>query len=187
MIKLDVLNFVYDNAEPAFTEMASGYYHHRVTKMLYSKLAFDAKLAAEGKAFAVGEIGDQSLSYKATHASIVSRGTVKATVHVPTGHPITISVTKAPTATTDDTGTVTVAGGPADKAYTVTFTVKDAGSFGDDVQNVTIAKGDTAAVAAGKIAAASSDPNAVVTAAGAVMTITPKIGSTIAKLTVSIA
>lgn len=184
-IKLDVLNFVYDDAEPAFTEMASGYYLHRVTQKLYSKPAFDAWLTAEGKSFGAKEVGAQSASYMATHFSLASRGTPASPPVA--GHPITVSVTKAPTATADDTGTVTVAGGPADKAYTVTFTVKDAGSAGDDVQNVAIAKGDTAAVAAGKIAAASSDPNAVVTAAGAVITVKPKSGSTIAKLTVSIA
>jgi hypothetical protein len=62
--------------------------------------------------------------------------------------------------------------------------VREAKSGGDDVQNVSILKGDTAAQAAAKIAAASSDPNAVVTAAGAVVTVTPSAGSTITKLTV---
>ena len=203
-IKLDVLNFPYDSAEPAFTELASGYYHHRVNKRLYEKGAFDAKLVAEGKAFEAGEVGDQSAGYKATHLSIVSGGTATAPAKAPAKAPatapatapakapaavvtlaaITASVTKVPSATADDTGTVTVAGGPADKAYTVTFTVKEATSGGDDVQNVAIAKGDTAAQAAAKVAAASSDPNAVVTASGAVVTVKPSSGSTIAKLSV---
>ena len=187
-IKLDVLNFPYDSAEPAFTELASGYYHHRANKRLYEKGAFDAKLVAEGKAFEAGEVGDQSAGYKATHLSIVSGGTDKAPSKAPavvvTLAAITASVTKVPSATADDIGTVTIAGGPADKAYMITFTVREATSGGDDVQNVAIDKGDTAAQAAAKVAAASSDPNAVVTASGAVVTVKPSSGSTIAKLSV---
>ena len=187
-IKIDVLNFEYDDAEPAFTEMTSGYYYHRVTKRLYGKASFDAWMTAHSLSFGTGELGDQSTGYKANHLSIASRGTPKtAAAPAPTGKPITISVTKAPAATNDDTGTVTVAGGPADKAYTVTLTVKGQASAGDDVQNVAIAKGDTAAAAAGKIAAASSDPNVTAVAAGAVITFTPKAGTQISKLTVSIA
>jgi hypothetical protein len=183
-IKQDVLGFDYDDTEPAFTEMASGYYHHRVDKRLYDKPSFDAWLTAKGKSFAAGEVGPQSTAYKATHLSIASRGTA-AVPAVPAA--ITASVTKAPTLTADDTGQITVAGGPADKAYTVTVIIKETKSGGDDIQNVAVGIGDTAAKVAGDIAAAISDPNVTSVAVGAVVTVTPSAGSTIAKLTVAVA
>jgi len=184
-IKLDVLNFPYDDAVPAFTELASGYYYHRIDKRLYEKKSFDAKLAAEGKSFAAGEVGDQPASYKADHLSIASRGT--PVVPAAPGAPITVSVTKVPSVTADDTGVITIGGGPADKAYTITLTLEGQNSGGADVQNVAIAKGDTAAVAAGKVVAAESDPDVVSAAVGAVITFTPKTGDNIKTLTVSIA
>ena len=183
-IKLDVLNFPYDNAEPAFTEMVGGYYHHRVNKRLYERGSFDAWLAAEGKTFAAGEVGDQSASYKATHETIVSRGTVK--FYAVKLAPVTVSVTKVPSVTADDTGAITIAGGPADKPYTITFTVREAKSGGDDVQNILIAKGESAEVIATNISFASSDPYIYASAAGRVVTVAPSAGSTIAKLSILI-
>lgn len=190
-LQFDVLGYTYDDSEPAFTLLKGGYrYYHRITGQQFDKASFDAWMTASGKSFGANELGVPSAAWQAGHNTIISRSNTVASGGGGgggTGAPITATVTKAPTATADDTGTITVAGGPADKAYTVTVTLKDAASAGDDVQNVSIAKGDTAAQAATKIAAAESDPNATATAVGAVITYTPKSGSTLAKLSVSVA
>jgi hypothetical protein len=55
------------------------------------------------------------------------------------------------------------------------------------VQNIPVAKGATAAKAAADIAAGISDPNVTAIAAGAIVTVSPKSGSTLDKLTVSVA
>ena len=183
-IAIDVLNFEYDDAEPAFIQR-DGYYLHLKTHMEYDKPSFAKWMAAEGLSFGAKEVGTVSASYQANHAwggLLVGKTTAAVTPA-----PIAVSVTKAPSVTADDTGVVTVAGGPADKAYTVTLTVRGQASGGDDVQNVSIAKGATAGAAAAAIAAASSDPNVTAAAAGAVVTFTPKAGTHMTKLTVSIA
>jgi len=187
-LKIDVLGFEYEDSVPAFTELTSGYYYHRISKKMYGKPSFDAWLTAEGKAFGTGELGDQPASYKADHFSIVTRGT-PVTAGPPPGPapaPLTVSVTKVPTTTANDTGSVTIAGGPADKAYTITLTLEGQNSGGADVQNVAIAKGDTAAVAAGKVVAAESDPDVSSSNIGGVIIFTPKTGDNIKTLSVSI-
>ena len=181
-LRFDMYNRTYDDAEPVFCDAYGGVMvydrldHDMVTKA--SLMAYAAKI---GYTLAAPEIGEPSNAYKINNDWPGEDPAAAAP------KPITASVTKAPATTADDTGIITVAGGPADKAYTATITIKDAASSGDDVQNVAIAKGDTAAAAAGKIAAAVSDPNVTATAAGAVITIKPKSGSHFTKLSVSIA
>jgi hypothetical protein len=186
-LQLDVLGFRYDDSEPAFTLLTGGlFYYHFASAKEYEKTSFDAWMTKQGKTFGAKELGAPSAAYLAQHNTIASRVGAPSTPP-PTGAPITASVTKAPTTTADDTGTITVAGGPADKAYTITVTVKDKASSGDDVMNIPVAKGATAAKAAADIAAGVSDPNITAAASGAVVTFTPKTGSYVEKLTVSVA
>ena len=183
-LQIDVLGFTFDDAEPAFV-LRDGYYLHIAEHKLYGKASFDAKLTAEGKAFDAKELGVTSAAYKATHSwSGYFVGNAAPVV----GAPITVAVTKTPTTTADDTGEVTIGGGPADKAYTITLTIRDAKSGGDDVQNVAIAKGDNVNAVLAKLIAAISDPNAVGTIRpGGVLEVSPAAGSTLTKLQVSIA
>lgn len=192
-IKFDVLGFEFDNVEPAFTEIDGEFYYHFYQKKLYEKGAFDAMLTAKGKAFGTGELAVPSAGFIKNHGSIVTRvdaselsGGGAAVVAPPSTAPITAAVTKAPTATSDDTGQITISGGPANRAYMIGVALQDAASSGVDAQNVTIDAGDTAAVAAGKVAAAESDPNASAVASGAVITYSPASGSTLTSLTVAV-
>jgi len=184
-LRYDFYNRIYDDAEPVFIYAYN-------TSMVYDRLArrevstssLMAVTAAAGYTLAAPEIGMASAAWLVANDFPGDDG-ISPTP--PAAAPITASVTKAPTTTADDTGQITVAGGPADKAYTITVTVKDALSGGDDVQNIPVAKGATAAKAASDIAAGISDPNVTATAAGAVVTVAPGAGSTIDKLTVSVA
>ena len=189
-IAIDVLGFRYDDTNPAFTDTGNGFYLHWAEAKMYDKKSFDAWMTANTKSFGSKELGQPSAAFLKDHrwgGIAAAAAPAPKPPAAPTLAPITISITKAPSNTADDVGTVTVAGGPADKAYTVTLTVHGQGSAGDDVQNVSIPKSTTAAAAAGLIAAASSDPNVTAAAAGAVITFTPKAGTHITKLTVSIA
>ena len=185
-LRYDFYNRIYDDAEPVFIYAYN-------TSMVYDRLdhkevstsSLLAVTAAAGYTLAAPEIGMGSAAWLVANDFPGEDGVSTAPPVVTA--PITASVTKAPSSTADDTGQVTVAGGPADKAYTITFTVKGAGSGGDDVQNIAVAKGDTAAQAAAAIVAGISDPNVTATAVGAVVTVTPKTGTAIAKLTISIA
>ncbi len=193
-IALSVLSQRYDDVEPCF--IVSGvFYYNRIDTQLYKKKEFDAWMAAQTPplVFGANEVGTLSAGYLATHIGIPpSTGAVTppvppvVTPPAVTGAPITVAVSKTPSATADDTGQVTLGGGPADKGYMINMTIKDAASAGDDVQNVAIAMGDTAAQAATKVDAAIGDPNVTHAVVGAVVTITPKVGSTIDKLIVSI-
>ena len=128
-LQIDVLGYRYDDSEPAFTLLTGGvFYYHFAGRKEYEKASFDAWMTKQGKAFGAKELGTPSAAYLAQHNTIASR--VGAPPTPPPGAPITASVTKAPTSTADDTGTITVAGGPADKAYTITVTAKDALSSG---------------------------------------------------------
>jgi hypothetical protein len=62
--------------------------------------------------------------------------------------------------------------------------VREAKSGGDDVQNILVAKGESAEVIATGISFAVSDPYIYASAVGRVVTIEPSSGSTIAKLSV---
>lgn len=104
----------------------------------------------------------------------------------PAPAPITASVTKAPTSTADDTGEITVAGGPADKAYQLFVEVKDASSAGLDDQTIDIPIGTTAEEAAQLIVDHESDPNVVSSRTGAVVEMAPAAGSTIETLTITV-
>ncbi len=194
-IALSVLSQRYDDVEPCF--IVSGvFYYNRIDTQLYKKKEFDAWMAAQTPplVFGANEVGTLSAGFLATHDGIPPSTGAATPPAVPpvvvppvvTGAPITLSVTKAPAATADDTGQVTIAGGPADKGYMINMVIKDAASAGDDVQNIPVAKGDTAAQVAVKVDAAIGDPNVTHAVAGAVVTVTPKVGSTIDKLTVSI-
>jgi hypothetical protein len=183
-MRIDVLGFEYDDVEPAFIQR-DGYYLHLKTHRIYGKPSFVKWLAAEGLSFGAKELGTLSSAYQSTHlwgGLFVGKTTAATTLA-----PITASVTKAPIVKANDTGEITVAGGPADKTYTATVTIRDAASGGDDVQNVGIAKGDTSGTVAAKIAAAVSDPNVKASATGSVVEVKPKAGSHFTKLTVSIA
>lgn len=108
----------------------------------------------------------------------------------PSGAKVTASVTKTPAAP-DDTGTITFAGGPADKAYVVTVVVKDSTDAADVTVTANIAVGNTATAAATALVAAwpSGTPAAskvTVSRSTKVVTLTPTTGGTIEKLTVNI-
>lgn len=181
-MKLGFRQFEYDDSAPLYIDTFGGArVFNRITRKTLDKASLLAVMAKEGYTPASGEIGPAPASWATNHLIPGSSATP-----VVTGAPITVAVTKAPTTTADDTGKITVAGGPADKAYTVNVLIKDASSAGDDVQNVAIAKGDTAIQAATAIAVAISDPNVKVNRSYAVLTITPKAGSFIEKLQVSI-
>ena len=71
-LKTDVLGFQYDDAEPAFTEEASGrFYYHLRTKRLLERKSFNARLEQDGKAFADGELGSPSDDYIARHEGML--------------------------------------------------------------------------------------------------------------------
>ena len=77
--------------------------------------------------------------------------------------------------------------GATDEAARASHRLHDAAKDpGQDITNVTIAKGDTAAQAAAKLQAGVSDPSCVASVKGAVVTITPSAGSTVQVLTVTI-
>ena len=182
-IKLTVQGQRYDDAIPAYMELQGGYYYNRIDGKLYEKTSFDAWMTANSLTFGTGELGDFPASYLKDFIGLP--GTAKPAAPV-TLSALTISVTKAPT-NADDVGEATVAGGPADKAYIITLTVKGEDSAGDDVQNVTIPKGKTAVEAAALLAAAEADPNVTPSTRGAILVITPTAGKKIAKFTVAIA
>ena len=183
-IAIDVLNFEYDDAEPAFVQR-DGYYLHLKTHMEYDKPSFAKWMKAQGLTFGPLEIAPPSDNYVHEHSWQGLLYTAPSTIMMLDS--ITASVTKTPTVKNNDTGEITFAGGPSDDPYTVTLTIRDAASGGDDVQNVAIAKYDTVGTVAAKVAAAVSDPNVKATASGAVVTFKPKAGSHFTKLTVSIA
>lgn len=184
-VKLDVLGYRYDDVEPAFTDTGQGFYLHWRSHKMYDKKSFDAWMVSKSLSFGAKEVGKPSALFLANH----SWGGLAAGAPSPpvvTLAPITATVTKVPSNAADDTGAVTVAGGPADKAYTVTLTIHGQGSPGDDVQNVPVAKGATAEQVAAALAVASSDPNVTAAASGKVVTFTPSAGTHMTKLTVSV-
>jgi len=184
-LRYDMYNRIYDDAEPVFIyAFNSTRVYDRLSHKMVSAASLMAQATAMGYTLAAPEIGTGSAKWLAAN-DFPGEGAPAPTP--PASAPITASVTKAPSTTADDTGQITVAGGPADKAYTITVTIKDAASAGDDVQNVAVAKGATAAKAAADIATGVSDPNVTATAAGAVVTVKPKAGSHFTKLSVSVA
>jgi len=195
MIRFDVLGFEFDNVEPAFTEIDAEFYYHFCERKLYEKGSFDAMLTAEGKAFGAGELAVPSADYMKGHGSIVTRvdpsdlsggaSPPPAPIVAPSA-PITAAVTKTPTPTADDTGEITIYGGPSDAVYLINVALKDAVSAGEDTNNINVAAGDTAAQVATRLAAAMSDPNASAVAVGDVVTYSPKLGSTLTKLEVTV-
>ena len=183
-LAIDVLGFEYDDAEAAFVQR-DGFYLHLKTHMEYDKPSFAKWMKANGKTFGSQELSPLSQSYLDNHQWQGLLYTAPSAIMILDA--ITVSVTKAPAVKANDTGEITIAGGPSDDPYTITLTIRDAASGGDDVQNIAVAKYDTAATVAAKVAAAVSDPNVTATAKGAVITIKPKAGSHFTKLSVSIA
>ena len=182
-LRYDMYNRIYDDAEPVFIySFNSTRVFDRLNHKTVTTASLMAQAASMGYTLAAPEIGMASAKWLLAN-DFPGEGTTAPTPPAA----ITASVTKTPTATADDIGQITVAGGPADKAYTITVTVKDALSGGDDVQNIPVAKGATASQAAGDIAAGISDPNVTAVAVGAVVTISPAAGSKLDKLTVSVA
>ena len=184
VLKLDFFGEAYDEEVPAFIDLGTEYFH-RVSGRLYDKAALDAQVAAESYTWGTNERGVAPVGVSLLGVLAASGKAVPA-VASPAGAPITATVSKVPSSTLNDTGVIQIGGGPADKAYVITLTIKDAASSGDDIQNVNVTKGMTAAQVAAALAAAESDPNATATASGVSVTVAPKTGSTIAKLSVTV-
>lgn len=196
MVRLDFFGYRYSDTNPSLLNAGANFYWHRPSKRLLDKAAVDAAMTAAKYTVPTQEIGNPTAAYVSDHFGLPVTAAVPPPKApgaggggppTPAGKAITASVTKVPTANADDTGQITFAGGPADKAYMVTVTTKDAGSAGDDVQNVNVTKGDTATQVATAVAAAISDPAVTATSAGPVVTVTPGKGSTLDKLTVAVA
>jgi len=189
MLKFNIFGEVYDDIMPCFIESLDGsMYWNRAANQMLTKVSVDAYLADTGKSMGPKETGSLSPEYiKSNFGNFMSglKGGPAGGSSAPAA--ITVAASKATSSTNDEVLTITVGGGPADVAYTVTVTVKDKASSGDDVQNVSVAKGDTAEQAATAIKTAISDPNVSATVSGKVVSIAPKAGSTVAKLTVAIA
>jgi len=179
-IEVDVLGYRYDNADPAFMELEGGFYYHLPTRRRLDRVEFDAKLVAEGKSFAAGELGYPSFW------RFVNGEDMLAAFAPPAGSaPMSVSITKIPSGI-DDTGEITVTGGPTDEPLMITITTRDSTSTLVVYTYVVVeveAQDDADTVAA-NIAAANYDPNFIsVAAVGAVVTFTPSTGGSIAVFT----
>jgi len=182
-IKLDVLGHRYDDAEPAFCELVGGWYYHLRLKQRFNKDEFDAKLVAGGVPFADGELGVPSIGYILTHEYILWGVVVPDSTPAA---PITATVTKVPSGA-DDTGEITIAGGPSDGVYEITVTTQDSTS-GAASKPVTYAiTGDEDIEVAKRVGAMAHDPNlSDVTVLVDVITFTPSAGGSITNLIVGV-
>jgi len=177
-IELDVLGYRYDNAEPAFVELTGGFYWHMPTNRRLDKDEFDAKLVAEGKSFAAGELGIPSLEYMRYHETILW------SFLPPAGSAeLTATVSKAPSGI-DDTGEITIAGGPTNAPVEIHVLANDSTTL-IEVPKIVMAvdpvSAETPTELGDRLAAdAGLDPNftSVVNVAG-VVTFTPSAGGSI--------
>ena len=179
-IKIDVLGFRYDDAQPAFQEVEGGFYWHIRHKKLLEKVSFDAWMTAEGLSFAVGEVSYVTIKYLKDHEDMLH------SFVPPAGSAqMDVDITKIP-AGVDSTGIVTVAGGPTDEPLVLIFTTQDSTSSEPTVVTmiVQMQAEETATEVAVRIAAAAHDPNllSVVNVAG-VVTFTPSTGGSLTVFT----
>ena len=175
-IKLDVLGYRYDDEEPAFQEVEGGFYYHLRMKKRYDKAEFDATLVTDGKSFGVGEVGYASIRYVMTHESML-----RSYVPPAGSAQMNVNVTKVPSGA-DDTGAITVTGGPTDEPIILTITTQDSTSLlpTETMLYIGLQVQETAVEVAAKIAAAVFDANFVsVAAVDAVVTFTPSAGGSI--------
>jgi len=175
-IKRDVLGFRYDEDLPAFCELVGGWYYHLRTKRRFNKDEFDAKLVVDGKAFAVDEVGVPPLDYILAHEYILWGVVVPESTPAA---PIDATVTKVPSGA-DDTGEITVTGGPSDGVYQITVTTQDSTS-GAASKPVTYAlTGEETDAVAKRVGAMAHDPNlSDVVVVGDIITFTPSAGGSI--------
>ena len=190
-ILLGFRNQRFDNAVPLYVDISNGMVLNRLNGKQLTLASLNAAMTAESYTPKTGEIGKAPQAWlDANHGWWDGQAT--APTSPPAATPITATLADNATATVK----VTFAGGPASKAGTV--------SLGPDVGTgpaktiaglppVAIAKNDTAAVVAGKVATAlngKQDTAKTVTlaasAAGAVITVT-EAGTAVVDLTVTIA
>ena len=171
-LRYDMYNRIYDDAEPVFV------YVYNAT-MIYDRLSHKevtttslmAQAASLGYTLAAPEIGTGSTVWQARNKFPGEDGNVP-----PVFAPITALVTYARTNRSE----VTVSGGPADKAYTIEVKTNTSSADPEDLQNVAVARGDTAAQVTAAIVAAISYPGVTVTApVSTVVRIVPDPGETI--------
>ena len=176
-IEVDVFGYRYDDVEPAFMRVRDNHYYHLRTKRLFKEAEFDTKLAADGKAFGANELGYPSLQL------MLRRETMLQSFAAPIGSAqMNINVTKVPVGA-DDTGEITVVGGPTDDPIVYVLTTKDSTSAESTIGvyfvqlEEQLTADEVAAEIAGEIAV---DPNFVsVAAVGPVITFTPSAGGSI--------
>lgn len=190
-ILLGFRNQKFDDAVPLYVDISGGMLFNRLLRKQITAASLTAAMTAEGYTPKTGEIGKAPQFWLDANEGWWD-GQATAPTSPPAATPITVSLAGDATATV----TITFAGGPAPTAGTV--------SLGADVGTgpaktiaglspVTIAMNDTAAVVAGKVAAAlngKKDAGNTVTlaasAAGAVITVTEATGAVV-DLTVTIA
>jgi len=180
-IKRDVLGFRYDDEEPAFQEVEGGFYYHlRHPKKLHEKASFDAWLVAESKSFAAGELGYASIPYVLRHEDML-----RSYVPPVGSAQMNVEITKIPSGV-DDTGEITVTGGPTDEPLILRISTQDSTSDDptDTLVYVAMTLEETVTEVAVRIAAAAHDPNllSVANVAG-VVTFTPSSGGEISVFT----
>jgi len=178
-VKRDVLGHRRYVGEPAFQEVEGGFYYHLKLKKLFNKDEFDAKLVADGLTFAVDEVGYASIQYVIGHEDMLNS-------YVPPAGSaqMNINITKVPSGV-DDTGAVTVTGGPTDEPLILRMLTRDStNSAGSEVPTIVYIPmtGElTLTEVAEKIAAAVYDTAFTsVTSALGVVTFTPSSGGSIA-------
>jgi hypothetical protein len=181
-IRKDFIGYRYDDAEPAFFP-AGMFYWHRITARLIGKAGLDAAMTAAGYTAPAGEIGAPSAAYIATHMG------APISPAAPPPAAVLAAITAAVAGTGTASATITLGGGPADKAYTIALTA-NAGAVIAGIASVAVAKSDTAAQVATKVAAAlngkkdaGSTKTLAAVAAAAKVTVTEAGGGNIATLT----
>ena len=174
-LRYDFYNRIYDDAEPVFIYAYN-------TSMVYDRLdhkevstsSLLAVTAAAGYTLAAPEIGMGSAAWLAANGFPGEDGISPAPPVVLA--PIKALVTYART----DRSELTISGGPADKAYTIEVKTNTSSADPEDLQNVAVAKGDTAAQVTAAIAAAIAYPGVTVSSpASTIVRIVPDTGETI--------
>ena len=185
-LQLDIFGYTYDDSEPAFID-AGPFWFHRPTKRLLTKTSVAAYMASFTPAKTMGakESGTLSAAYITTHMGIPAAPAAPAPA---AGAPIVTAISGAGSATAK----ITVTGGPADKAYTITPAV-NAGAVIAGLTPVAVAKGDILTQVAAKLVTAlngKKDAGNAKTlkavAAVGVVTVTETGGANIATITAAV-
>jgi hypothetical protein len=188
-LQLDIFGYTYDDANPAFVD-AGTFWFHLPSEKLLTKTSVAAYMASFTPAKTMGatESGSLSSAYTATHLGIPAAAP-PAPPAATTGTAITATVAGTKT----KSATITFGGGPAPAAGTITLTA-NAGAAIAGLTPVTVTKGMTAAQAATAVAAAlngKKDAGSSITlaavSAGAVVTVTEAGNANIATLTAVVA